>query len=49
MLSVNAKTTIEHWYGVNMQKHTWAHGWSAGPATHLVRRIFGVLTTDTKR
>ena len=49
MLSVNANTTIEHWYGVDMQEHTWAHGWSAGPATHLVRRIFGVLTTDTKR
>ena len=45
MLSVNANTTIEHWYGVDMQEH----GWSAGPATHLVRRIFGVLTTDTKR
>ena len=46
MLSVNATMTIEHWYGVNMQKHTWAHGWSAGPARHLVRRIFGVRTDN---
>jgi alpha-L-rhamnosidase len=42
MLSANATMTLEHWYGVNFQKHTWAHPWAAGPATHIVRRIFGV-------
>ena len=34
--------TLEHWYGVNFEKHTWSHPWAAGPATHTVRRIFGV-------
>lgn len=42
MLSANATMTLEHWYGVNFQKHTWAHPWAAGPATHIIRWIFGV-------
>ena len=42
MLAVNATMTLEHWYGVIMEKHTWAHPWAAGPATHIVRRVFGV-------
>jgi hypothetical protein len=42
MLEQNATMTIEHWFGVNMEKHTWAHPWSAGPAAMIVRRLFGV-------
>lgn len=42
MLAQNATMTIEHWFGVNLEKHTWAHPWSAGPAELIVRRLFGV-------
>jgi alpha-L-rhamnosidase len=42
MLSQKATMTIEHWYGVNLLKHTWAHPWSAAPAAIIVRRLFGV-------
>jgi alpha-L-rhamnosidase len=42
MLAQNATMTIEHWFGVNLEKHTWAHPWSAGPAAMIVRRLFGV-------
>ena len=42
MLAQNATMTIEHWFGVSIDKHTWAHPWSAGPAATIVRRLFGV-------
>jgi alpha-L-rhamnosidase len=42
MLAQNATMTIEHWFGVNLLKHTWSHPWSAAPATMIVRRLFGV-------
>ena len=42
MLAQNATMTIEHWFGVSIDKHTWAHPWSAGPAALIVRRVFGV-------
>lgn len=46
MLAQNATMTIEHWYGVNLEKHTWAHPWSAGPAAVIVRRLFGLRPTQ---
>eukprot|EP01052_Picozoa_sp_SAG31_P028842 SAG31_NODE_2819_length_5041_cov_10.089235_3_plen_421_part_00 len=42
MLAQNATMTIEHWFGVNLLKHTWSHPWSSAPATIIVRRVFGV-------
>lgn len=47
MLAVNATMTLEHWYGVNFEKHTWSHPWAAGPANTIVRRLFGVRTIDS--
>jgi len=46
MLNQGATMTLEHWYGVNFQKHTWAHPWAAGPAAIIVRRIYGIRPLD---
>ena len=34
--------TIEHWYGVEIDRHTWSHPWSATPADAIVSWLMGV-------
>merc|ERR1711865_1298881 len=46
MIAHGASMTIEHWYGVSYNKHTWSHPWSATPAAAIVRWLMGVRSLE---